>query len=66
MKSFVVKQILLVKNSVNDKLNNNTQLQENSNQKYLTEEIRLKRRQQNKKLHNSDATGKSKQFTEIY
>ena len=39
MKSFVVEQILLVKKSVNDKLGNNTQLQEKSNEKYLTEEI---------------------------
>ena len=40
MKSFVIEQILLVKNSVNDKFDNNTQLQEKSNEKYLTEEIR--------------------------
>ena len=40
MKSFAIEQILLVKNSVNDKFNNNTQLQEKSNKKYLTEEIR--------------------------
>ena len=40
MKSFVIEQILLVKNSVNDKFGNNTQLQEKSNEKYLTEEIR--------------------------
>ena len=40
MKSFVIEQILLVKNSVNEKLNNNTQLQEKSNEKHLTEEIR--------------------------
>ena len=40
MKSFVTEQILLVKNSVNDKFGNNTQLQEKSNKKYLTKEIR--------------------------
>ena len=40
MKSFVIEQILLVKNSVNDKFGNNRQLQERSNEKYLTEEIR--------------------------
>ena len=40
MKSFVIEQILLVKNSVNEKLSNKTQLQEKSNEKHLTEEIR--------------------------
>ena len=40
MKSFVTEQILLIKNSVNDKLGNNAQLQEKSNQKYLIKEIR--------------------------
>ena len=40
MKSYVIEQILYVKNSVNDKLGNNTQLQEKSNEKCLTEEIR--------------------------
>ena len=40
MKSFVIEQILLIKNSVNDDLGNNTQLQEKSNEKHLTEEIR--------------------------
>ena len=40
MKSFEIEQILLVKNSVNDKFGNNTQLQETSNEKYLTEGIR--------------------------
>ena len=40
MKSFVTKQILLIKNSVNDKLGNNALLQEKSNEKYLIEEIR--------------------------
>ena len=39
MKSFVTKQILLIKNSVNDKLGNNALLQEKSNEKYLIEEI---------------------------
>ena len=37
MKSFVGEQILLFKNS--DKLSNNAQLQEKSNEKYLTKEI---------------------------
>ena len=40
MKSFVIEQILLVKNSVNDKFGNNTQVQERSNEKYLTKKIR--------------------------
>ena len=40
MKSFVIEQILLIKNSVNDDLGNNTQLQEKSNKKCQTEEIR--------------------------
>ena len=40
MKSFVMEQVLLVKNSVKDKFDNNTQLQEKSNEKYLTGEIR--------------------------
>ena len=40
MKSFAIEQILLVKNSVNDKFDNNTQLQEKSNKKYPNEEIR--------------------------
>ena len=40
MKSFVREQILLIENSVNDKLGNNAQLQEKSNEKYLIEEIR--------------------------
>ena len=40
MKSFAIEKILLVKNSVNDKFGNNTQLQKKSNKKYLTEEIR--------------------------
>ena len=40
MKSFVIEQILPVKNSVNNKFDNNTQLQEKSNEKYLTKEIR--------------------------
>ena len=39
MKFFVTEQILLIKNSVNDKFGNNTQLQDKSNEKYLTEEI---------------------------
>ena len=39
IKSFVIEQILLVKNSVNDKFDNNTQFQEKSNEKYLTKEI---------------------------
>ena len=40
MKSFVREQILLIENSVNEKLGNNAQLQEKSNEKYLIEEIR--------------------------
>ena len=40
MKSFVREQVLLIENSVNDKLGNNAQLQEKSNEKYLIEEIR--------------------------
>ena len=40
MKSYVIEQVLYVKNSVNDKLGNNTKLQEKSNEKYLSEEIR--------------------------
>ena len=43
IKSFVIEQILLVKNSVNDKLGNNKQLQGKSNEKYLIEEIRHQR-----------------------
>ena len=39
MKSFVIEQILLVKMSVNYKFGNKKQLQEKSNEKYLTEEI---------------------------
>ena len=45
MKSFVIDQILLVKNSVNDKLDNKAQLQEKSKEKYLTEEIRHLRKE---------------------
>ena len=40
MKFFVIEQILLVKNSVNDKPGSKTQLQEKSNEKCLIEEIR--------------------------
>ena len=39
MKSFVIEQILLVKKSLNYKFGNKKQLQEKSNEKYLTEEI---------------------------
>ena len=39
MKSFVIEQILVVKNLVNEKLGNNTQLQGKSNEKHLTDEI---------------------------
>ena len=46
MKSFVTEQILLAKNSVNDKFGNNTQLQEKSCEKYLTEQIRHLREKQ--------------------
>ena len=38
MKSFVIEQILLVKNSGNHKFGNNTQLQEKSNEKYIVKE----------------------------
>ena len=50
MKSFVIEQILLVKNSVNEKLGNNTQLQEKLNGKHLTEEIRHLREESIKKV----------------
>ena len=61
MKSFVIEQILLIKNSVNEKLGNNTQLQEKSNKKRLTEEIHhLREESKTKKLYNSKANGKSK------
>ena len=44
MKRFVIEQILLVKNSVNNKLGNNTQLQKKSNKKsYRTYESWQKR-----------------------
>ena len=39
MKSFIIEQMLLVKNSVDDKYVNNTQLHEKPNEKCLTEEI---------------------------
>ena len=39
MKSFIIEQMLLVKNSVDDKYVNNTQLHEKPNEKYLTKEI---------------------------
>ena len=39
MKSFVIEEILLMKNSVNDKLSNSAQLQGKSNDKYLNEKI---------------------------
>ena len=55
MKSFVVEQILLVKNSVNEKLGNNTQLQEKLNGNSSS-----KRRDHKKNLHTSNANGKSK------
>ena len=45
IKSFAIEQSLLVKNSVNDKFSNNTELQEKSNEKYLTEEIRHLRKE---------------------
>ena len=56
MKSFVIEQILLVENSVNDKFSNNTHLQEKSNEKYLTEEIRHLREENKTK----NCNGKSK------
>ena len=40
IKSFVREQILLIENSVNEKLGNNAQLQKKSNEKYIIEEIR--------------------------
>ena len=48
MKSFAKEQFLLVKNPVNDKFDNNTQLQETSREKCLTEEI-CHLREENKK-----------------
>ena len=60
IKSFVLEQILLVKNSVNNKFGNNTQLQEKSNQKYLTEEILHLREKNKTKLYNSNTKVKSK------
>ena len=61
MKSFAIEQILLVKNSVNDKFDNNTQLQEKSNKKYPTEEIRhLRKENKTKKKYNSTTNGISK------
>ena len=60
IKSFVSEQILLVKNSVNNKFGNNTQLQEKSNQKYLTEEILHLREKNKTKLYNSNTKVKSK------
>ena len=48
MKSFAKEQFLLVKNPVNDKFDNNTQLQEKSREKCLTEEI-CHLREENKK-----------------
>ena len=59
IKSFVLEQILLVKNSVN-KFGNNTQLQEKSNEKYLTEEILHLREKNKTKLYNSNTKVKSK------
>lgn len=50
IKSFVIEQILLVKNSVNDKSGNNTQFQEKSNEKYLTEKIRHLRAENKNKI----------------
>ena len=60
MKSFVREQILLIENSVNEKLGNNAQFQEKSNEKYLIEEIRHLREENKKKLYNSNSNGKSK------
>ena len=59
MKSFVREQILLIENSVNDKLGNDALLQEKSNEKYLIEEIRHLR-EENKTKSKSNANGKSK------
>ena len=66
MKSSVTEQILLFKNSVNEKLNNNTQLPEKSNEKHLTQEIRHLREESKTKNCIIQTLGKSKQFTETY
>ena len=50
MKFFVIEQILLVKNSVNDKFGNNTQLQKKSDEKHLTEEIRHQEKRAKQKI----------------
>ena len=50
MKSFVIEQILLVRNTVNHKFGNNTQLQGKSNEKYLNKEIRHLREENKTKI----------------
>ena len=59
MKSFVIEQILLVKNSVNNKFGNNTQSQEKSIGKYQSDGIRHLW-EENKTLYNSNTNGKWK------
>ena len=66
MKSSVPEQILLFKNSVNEKLSNNTQLPEKSNEKHLTQEIGHLREESKTKNCIIQTLGKSKQFTETY
>ena len=50
MKSFVIEQILLVRNTVNHKFGNNKQLQGKSNEKYLNKEIRHLREENKTKI----------------
>ena len=58
---FVIEQTLFVKNSVNDKFDNNTQLEEKSNKKYLTGRTHhLIEENKTKNLYNSNTNGKSK------
>ena len=58
---FVIEQTLFVKNSVNDKFDNNTQLEEKSNKKYLTGRTHLLiEENKTKNLYNSNTNGKSK------
>ena len=60
IKSFVLQQILLVENLVNNKFGNNTQLQEKSNEKYLTGETLHLREKNKTELYNSNTKVKSK------
>ena len=59
MKSFVIQQIFLVKNSVNNKLGNNTIPRKVKRKISNRGNLSSKRREQNKKLYNSNAKGKS-------